>query len=173
MHGTFEGLKSTNWYTQDKGYIDLFYCLCVGFRTLRVFATCVEFPNWDKSDRIFNQIILVTSKEEEKIQKLYFYYSGNCDENMRRPHERDPSRIRRVIKNTNQNYLSWLLGNEVPGQGTYLPLKPNEIKYLYELIKEERREKSLKIMIKYLKIRIQYKSKENMDYRRLFSWYCD
>ena len=51
----------------------------------------------DKSDRIFKQIILVTSKAEEKIQKLYFYYSGNFDENMRRPHERDPPRIRGVI----------------------------------------------------------------------------
>ena len=59
-----------------------------------------------------------------------------------------------------------MLGNEVPGWGTYLPLKSNEIKYFYELIKEERREKSLKIMI-------QYKSKENMDYSRLFSRYCD
>ena len=54
-------------------------------------------PNWDKSDRIFKQIILVTSKAEEKIQKLYFYYSGNFDENMRRPLERDPPRIRGVI----------------------------------------------------------------------------
>ena len=62
-----------------------------------------------------------------------------------------------------------MLGNEVPGRGTYLPLKSNEIKYFYELIKEERREKSLKIMIKYLKIMIQYKSKENMDYCPLFS----
>ena len=92
---------------------------------------------------------------------------------MIRPHERDPPRIRRVIKNTNQSYLSWLPGNEVPGGGTYFPLKSNEIKYFYELIKEERCEKSLKIMIKYLKIMIQYKSKENMDYRRLFSRYCD
>ena len=57
-----------------------------------------ELPNWDKSDRIFNQIILVTSKAEEKIQKLYFHYSGNFDENTKRPHERDPPRIRRVIK---------------------------------------------------------------------------
>ena len=48
-----------------------------------------------------------------------------------------------------------------------------EKKYFYELIKEERLKKSLKIMIKYLKTMIQYKSKENMDYRRLFSQYCD
>ena len=120
------------------------------------------------------QVILATSKAEEKIQKFYFYYSGNFDENMRRSHERDPPRIRRVIKkNANQNYLSWLLGNKVPGRGTYLPLKSNEIKYFYELIKEERREKSMKIMIKYLKIMTQYKGKENMDYRRFFSRYCD
>ena len=66
-----------------------------------------------------------------------------------------------------------MLGNEVPGRGTYLPLKSNEIKYFYELIKEERREKSLKIMMKYLKIMIQYKSKENMDHHRLFYRYCD
>ena len=59
-----------------------------------------------------------------------------------------------------------MLGNEVPGWGTYLPLKSNEIKYFYELMKEERREKSLKIMI-------HYKSKENMDYSRLSSRYCD
>ena len=67
-----------------------------------------------------------------------------------------------------------MLGNEVPGLGPYLPLKSNEIKYFYELIKEERREKSLKIMTKYLKIMMQYKSKEkDMDYCRLFSRYCD
>ena len=95
LHGIFHGLKITNWYTRDKGYFVLFYCLCVGFWTFWIFATCM--PNWDKSDRIFKQIILVTSKAEEKIQKLYFYYSGNFDENMRRPHERDPPRIRRVI----------------------------------------------------------------------------
>ena len=71
---------------------DLFYCLCVSFRTLRVLATCTELPNWDKSDRIFKQIILVTSKAEKKIQKLCSYYSGNFDENMRRPHERDSPR---------------------------------------------------------------------------------
>ena len=46
---------------------DLFYCLCVSFWTLRVFAACLELPNWDKSDRIFKQIILATSKAEEKI----------------------------------------------------------------------------------------------------------
>ena len=40
----------------------------------------------------------MTLKAEEKIQKPYFYYSGNFDENMRRPHERDPPRIRTVIK---------------------------------------------------------------------------
>ena len=95
LHGIFHGLKITNWYTRDKGCFDLFYCLYVGFWTLTIFATCM--PNWDDSDRIFKQIILVTSKAEEKIQKLYFYYSGNFDENMRRPHERDPPRIRGVI----------------------------------------------------------------------------
>ena len=98
MHGNFHGLKITNWYTRDNGCFDLFYCLCVDFRTLGVFATCVELPNWDKSDRIFQQIIFVTSKAEENIQKLYFYYSGNFDENMRMPHQRDPRRIRRVMK---------------------------------------------------------------------------
>ena len=98
LHGTFHGLKITNWYTRDNGCFDLFYCLCVGFRTLGVFAACVELPNWDKLDRILQQIILVTSKAEENIQKLYFYYSGNFDENMRMPHERDPHGIRRVIK---------------------------------------------------------------------------
>ena len=159
-------MKIKNWYTRDKGCFDLFYCLCVGFRPLGVFATCVELPYSEKSDRIFKQIILVTSKGEGKIQKLYFCYSGNFDENMRRPHERNSLRIRSNKKNANQNNLSWLLGNEVPGWGTYLPLKSNEIKYFYELIQEERREKSLKIMI-------QYKSKENMDYSRLFSGYCD
>ena len=66
-----------------------------------------------------------------------------------------------------------MLGNEVLGRGTYFPLKSNKIKYFYDLIKEDWREKSLKIMIKYLKIMIRYKSKENMDYRRLFSRYCD
>ena len=106
MHGTFHGLKITNWYTRDKVYFDLFYYLCVGFRTLRVFAASVELPNWDKSDRIVKQIILATSKAEEKTQKLYFYYSGNFDENMRRPHERNPPKIRRVVRNTNQTYLS-------------------------------------------------------------------
>ena len=65
-----------------------------------------------------------------------------------------------------------MLGNEVPGRGTCLALKSNEIKYFYELIKEERREKSLKIMVKYLKVMIQYEGKENMDYRRLFFRYC-
>ena len=54
--------------------------------------------------------------------------------------------------------IAW---QRVSGRGTYLPLKSNEIKYFYALTKEERHEKSLKIMIKYLKIMIQYKSKEN------------
>ena len=57
-----------------------------------------KLPNWDKSDRIFKEIILVTSKAEEKIQKCYFHYSGNFDKNTKRPHEGDPPRIRRVIK---------------------------------------------------------------------------
>ena len=65
-----------------------------------------ELPNWDKSEKIFKQIILVTSKAEEKIKKLYFHFFGNFYENMRRLPEKDPPRIRRVIKNTNQNYLS-------------------------------------------------------------------
>ena len=132
-----------------------------------------ELPNWDKSNKIFKQIILVTSNAEEKIQKLYFYFFCNFDENMRRTHEKDPPRIRRAIKNTNQNYLSWLLGNEVPGRGGGAALKSLEIKYFYELEKEEWNEKSLKIMIKSLKIMMQHRSKENMDYRRLFSQYCD
>ena len=60
-----------------------------------------------------------------------------------------------------------MLGNEVPGRGGGVDaLKSHEIKYFYELEKEECNEKSLKIMM-------QYKSKENMDYRRLFSRYCD
>ena len=57
-----------------------------------------ELLNWDKSDKIFKQIRLVTSKAGEKIQKLYFYFFGNFDENMRRPPEKDTPRIRRVIK---------------------------------------------------------------------------
>ena len=97
-------------------------------------------------------------------RSLIGYFFWNFDENMRRTHEKDLPRIRRTIKNTNQNYLSWLLGNEVPGRGG--ALKPHEIKYFYELEKEDRNKKSLKIMM-------QYKSKENMDYRRLFSRYCD
>ena len=113
-----------------------------------------ELPNWDKSNKIFKQIILLTSNAEEKIQKLYFYFFCNFDENMRRTHEKDPPRIRRAIKNTNQNYLSWLLGNEVPGRGG--ALKSHEIKYFYELEKEEWNEKSVKIMIKSLKIMMQY-----------------
>ena len=128
-------------------------------------------PNWDESNKTFKQITLVTSNAEEKIQKLYFYVVWNFDENMRRTHEKDLPRIRRAIKKTNQNYLSWLLGNEVPGRGG--ALKSHEIKYFYELEKEERKEKSFKIMIKSLKIMMQYKSKENMDYRGLFSRYCD
>ena len=66
-----------------------------------------ELPNWDKSNKIFKQIILVTSNAEEKIQKLYFYFFCNFDENMRRTHEKDPPRIRSAIKSTNQNFLSW------------------------------------------------------------------
>ena len=124
-----------------------------------------ELRNWDKSNKIFRQIILVTSNAEEKIQKLYFYFFCNFDENMRRTHKESN-------KNTNQNYLSWLLGNEVPGRGGGA-LKLHEIKNFYELEKEEWNEKSLKIMIKSLKIMMQYKSKENMDYLRLFSRYCD
>ena len=75
-------------------------------------AHCVFAPNdlsnWDKSDKIFKQIILVTSKAEEKIQKLYsYYFDSNSDENVRSSREKDPPRRRRVIKkNANQNYLS-------------------------------------------------------------------
>ena len=57
-----------------------------------------ELPNWDKSNKIFKQIVLVTSNAEEKIQKLYFYFFCNFDENTRRTHEKDPPRIRRAIK---------------------------------------------------------------------------
>ena len=46
-----------------------------------------ELPNWDKSNKIFKQIILVTSNAEEKIQKLCFYFFCNFDENMRRAHK--------------------------------------------------------------------------------------
>ena len=67
--------------------------------------------------------------------------------------------------------MSRLLGNEVPGRGD--ALKPHEIKYFYELEKEYSNEKPLKIIIKSLKIMMQYKSKEYMDYRRLFCRYCD
>ena len=56
----------------------------------------------------------------------------------------------------NTNYLSWLLGNKVPGRGGGGALKSHEIKYFYELEKEEWNEKSLKIMIKSLKIMMQY-----------------
>ena len=132
-----------------------------------------ELPNWDKSNKIFKQIILVTLNAEEKIQKIYFYFFCNFDKNMRRTHEKDPPRIRRAIKNTNQNYLSWLFGNEIPVRVGGGALKSHEIKYFYELDKEEWNEKSLKIMIKSLKTMMQYKSKGNMDYRRLFSRYCD
>ena len=125
-----------------------------------------ELSNWNKSNKIFKQIILVTSNAEEKIQKLYFYFFCNFDKNMRRTHEKDPPRTRRAIQNTNQNYLSWLLGNEVPGRDGGGALKSHEIKYFYELEKEEWNEKSLKMMMR-------YKSKENMDYRRLFYRYCD
>ena len=174
MHGNFHGLKITNWYTRDNGCFDLFYCLCVDFRTLGVFATCVELPNWDKPDRIFQQIILVTSKAEENIQKLYFYYSGNFDENMRMPHQRDPRRIRRVMKKY-KSKLSELIAWQRGTWSRSLPstkIKWNKI-FLWD---NKRREawKSLKIMTKYLKIMIQYKSKEkDMDYCRLFSRYCD
>ena len=108
-----------------------------------------ELPNWDKSNKIFKQIILLTSNAEEKIQKLYFYFFCNFDENMRRTHKESN-------KNTNQNYLSWLLGNKVPGRGGGGALKSHEIKYFYELEKEEWNEKSVKIMIKSLKIMMQY-----------------
>ena len=57
-----------------------------------------DLPNWDKSEKIFRQIILVASKAEGQNQKPCFYYFGNFDENMRRPHEKDPPTIRRVIK---------------------------------------------------------------------------
>ena len=59
-------------------------------------------------------------------------------------------------KNTNQNYLNWLLGNEVPGRGGGGALKLLEIKNFYELEKEEWNEKSLKIIIKSLEIMMQY-----------------
>ena len=52
-------------------------------------------------------------------------------------------------------------------------LKSHEIKYFFELQQEEWNEKSLKIMIKPFKFMLQYKSKENMDYRQLFCRYCD
>ena len=32
-----------------------------------------ELPNSDKLDKIFKEILLVTPKTEEKVQKLYFY----------------------------------------------------------------------------------------------------
>ena len=70
-------------------------------------------------------------------------------------------RIRRVTKKCKSKLFELIAWQRVSGRGTYLPLKSNEIKYFYALIKEERREKSLKTMIKYLKIMIQYKSKEN------------
>ena len=72
------------------------------------------------------QVILATSKAEEKIQKLYFYYSGNFDENMRRSHERDPPRIRRVIKKCKSKLFELIAWQ----QGTwsrYLP--PTKIKW--------------------------------------------
>ena len=118
------------------------------------------------NQKIFKQRILITSNAEEKIQKLYFYFFCNFDVNMRRTHKESN-------ENTNQNYLSWLLGNKVPGRGGGDALKSHEIKYFYELEKEECNEKSLKIIIKSLKIMMQYKCKENMDYLRLFSRYCD
>ena len=120
-----------------------------------------ELPNWDKSNKIFKQIILVTSNAEEKFQKLYFYFFCNFDENMRRTHEKDPPRLRRVIKK--YELIELIASQRVPGRGSYLPLKSHKIKYFYELEKEERHEKSLKIMIKPLKIMMQYKNKENMD----------
>ena len=66
-----------------------------------------------------------------------------------------------------------MFGNEIPVRVGGGALKSHEIKYFYELDKEEWNEKSLKIMIKSLKTMMQYKSKGNMDYRRLFSRYCD
>ena len=167
--------KVKNIYSRQRllQFILLPLCALCRFSHAAYLQHASELPNWDKSDKIFKQIILVTSKAEEKIQKLYFYFFCNFDENMRRPPEKDPPRIRKVIKNTNQNYLSWLLGNGVPGKGTYLPLKSNEIKYFYELVKEDSHCKSMKIMIESLKVMMQDKSKEKMDYRRLFSRYCD
>ena len=47
------------------------------------------------------------------------------------------------------------------------------IRQNFETNNISRHKKSLKVMINYLKIMIQYKSKENMDYHRLFSRYCD
>ena len=57
-----------------------------------------ELPNWDKSDKIFNQITLLTTKAEEKIPKLHCYYFGNFDENVRRLHEKNPPTASRVKK---------------------------------------------------------------------------
>ena len=115
-----------------------------------------ELPNWDKSDKIFKQIILVTSKAEEKIPKLHCYYFGNFHENVGRPHEKNPPTVRRVKKLKSKLFdCLQRKSNEIK---YYLPLKSNEIKYFYELFKEERHEKSLKIMIKSLKIMIYYKT---------------
>ena len=64
-----------------------------------------ELRNWDKSNKIFKQIKLVTSNAEEKIQKIYFYFFCNFDENMRRTHEKDPARIRRGEITWNKIFL--------------------------------------------------------------------
>ena len=149
LHGTFHGSKITNWYIREKVCFDLFYCLCVGFWTLRVFATCVELPNWDKSDRIFKQIILITSKAEEKIQKLCFYYPGNFDENMRRPHERDPPKIRRVIKKykwKSFELIAWQRGT----WSRYLP--PTKIKWNKIFLWANKRREAWKIFENHDKI---------------------
>ena len=104
-------------YTRDKGCFNLFYCLCVGFRTLLICSMRVGCQIEINQTKFSNRQYLA-SKAEEKIQKLHFYYFGNFDGNIRRLHEKNLRRIRRVIKNTNQNYLSSLLGNEVPGLDT-------------------------------------------------------
>ena len=64
-----------------------------------------ELRNWDKSNKIFKQIKLVTSNAEEKIQKICFYFFCNFDENMRRTHEKDPPRIRRGEITWNKVFL--------------------------------------------------------------------
>ena len=113
-----------------------------------------ELPNWDKSDKIFRQIILVASKAEGQNQKPCFYYFGNFDENMRRPHEKDPPRIGRLIKKP-KSKLFELIAWQRDTWPRYLP--PTKIKWNKIFLWASKRRKAWKIFEN------QYKIFENHD----------